>query len=941
MPRSLRWDAMHAIVTAAHRTGRTLRDMVVHQLTACVQQSRLPSPDDAHSGTVTAAAASEDNAVYAQLFAALFTYMDRCVAASMTTSTTALTAETRKDVSAMVYLMVSMKASLQQRIAHVPTQPLLALMDIWRSMRDGRSLPQVSDSVATARAADAQTTVQLECIFGESDGNVIKVGKIVSSRAVVLAGSTKHAANALSSPRAGGGHADDDDDADEANYDAGRFYFEVTLPIRTSAPFAIGWGTEQHKSVPGQHVGSDRHSFAFNGNDVVSKEMKEEYKISADISPGCVVGALFDATEKLVAWSINGVIGPWLSVPLNLRDSPLFAYASIGTCSGMHVRVRADGFEYAPDNYTDLAGHYTRVLVDHYAAHARSEMEVQSVTFYTQLASYLSDVEESREDRLLQSSTTTATSSMSQGSLTSSGGSPAAAAAAARVPHTSSTTTSPPGGSRTSPHSRLVDGGGAAAAGRGGASALSPTFSLSSAALDRSTTGANIMRFLLRYPALVSLPPTRLNRYARVIAVIESCMASARRFVDLDSDTVSGDLSIAFVHMKPFVRRSFRQKLLVNIPAVEKVTPATTISIRVTELYSTLPRSTDVALQHTILSQLYKQIGLFTSMQWSQTPLFKVHLYISDSGHTPIDMGGPYRQVWTFLAEEMMNHPDKCYPHSDFHRNPLFSFINNSQRVSLVPDHLANSSYELTLYSFFGKIMGHAARAKFPLDIDFSPFLWKYLVDDVLTIQDYYQHVDSVVEKSMEDNSFLLSGLAEDIIPGFAERTTWIEEDEDIDEDTVAQHRRAVAESCLVHSMDEQLSAIRMGLWTVLPRRIVRCLAWRDLERLVCGETDPSIAELKKYIRPQLQLTRERYFWQIVEEMTGEQKASLLCFASGQRRLPLIRPISITENNESTEHLPRAQSCSSLITIPPYTSLEMFREKLLMALQHQMEMELA
>lgn len=65
--------------------------------------------------------------------------------------------------------------------------------------------------------------------------------------------------------------------------------------------------------------------------------------------------------------------------------------------------------------------------------------------------------------------------------------------------------------------------------------------------------------------------------------------------------------------------------------------------------------------------------------------------------------------------------------------------------MSLVPNNSATSPHELTLFNFFGKIMGHVARANLPLDIDFSPFMWKYLVDDALTVRDYYQHVDSVV----------------------------------------------------------------------------------------------------------------------------------------------------------------------------------------------------
>ncbi|CCW68460.1 unnamed protein product [Phytomonas sp. Hart1] len=809
-PESLIWDSLHAVVVAMHRCGSQFRHNIMRKVTAFVRSHR-----------------DNEQKIYWQLFSALVTYFDRNVLSSTTRSN-----DMHKDIAAGVDLILNFKAQEPWHLRNIPTQPLHCLVDIWQSLVEERPLPYVVDET-NDHHGDNELHVDVVCAFGDYSDEELKVGKVMSSISAVL---------------------------------SGQYYYEVILPDRLISPFAVGWGTQAHCEVPSQHVGSDRTSFSFNGSEVSTKDTKEDYKITQEITPGCVLGCLLRMEEQVVAWSINGTIGPFIPIPIALGDKGLYAFVSTGICSGLRVRLRASEFEFVPDGYTDLAGHYTRVLIANYDESVRSSLPVQNLSFYSQIASYLSDLTEyKKEDKK---------------SLEAS---------------------------------------------------MSATFILRLAATNL---------FLPKYSALIGLSEGELKGYERVIETVESCMATASRFVDLDSDVIRGTLSVAFLYLKPLVRRSFRQKLLINIPGVEKATSPSSISIRITELFSTLPRTPDVALHYTVLSQLYRQIGGFTEEQWSQSPLFKVNLYISGSGHAPIDMGGPYRQVWTFLAEELVRHPDKCYPHSDFHRNPLFCFVDNSQRVSLVPDSLANSSLELALFNFFGKIMGHVARAHLPLNIDFSPFLWKFLVDDVLTVKDYYKYVDSVVENSMEDDNFLLSGVAEEIIPNFAENIMWLDE-EDLKGEKLINHRRRIAENCLVHSMDEQLNAIRSGLWTTLPRRVVRCLSWCDLERLVCGESNPSTKELKRYIHTQLNPTCEKYFWEILEEFTAEEKAALLCFASGQRRLPLIRQIIIQENNESLEHLPRAQSCSSLITIPPYTSLEMFREKLLLALQHQDEMELA
>lgn len=805
VPEHLLWDCLHGVVTAAHRCGRYRRHEIIRSITTFVE-SRLDYTD-----------------IYVQLFSTLFSYVERWVV------TLCEDAEVKKDVAAGVDLLLALDKPLSEKLRNIPVAPLHCLIDLWRSLSTGVALPRVVDKLHMAVRPDAPRVDTL-CTFGDYVRHELKVGKISSSCGTE-----------------GKGH----------------YYYEVTLPDRITSAYAIGWGTAAHNEVPGQHVGSDRNSFAYNGSDINSREGKEEYKIPTESVPGSVVGCLLNMEDRTAAWSLNGVVGHFIAIPISVGSAPLFAFASIGTCSGMKVRLRANEFVYAPDGYTDLSGYFARPLVDQYDRALRSEMPLQTYAFYAQLASFLSDTDDYFDEQAERNRT-------------------ASVSLPPEDPYT---------------------------------------------------------LFLHSYPLLQPFPPATLQRFSQLIAVTESCMATANRFVDLDEETVTGTLSQAFLSMKGLIRRSFRQRLLVNVASLEPSTSAPTIFVRATDLYSNLPRTTESALQHSILAQLYRQIGFFTEEQWAVTPLFKVNLHISGSGHTPVDMGGPYRQVWTFLGFEMMQHPDKCYPNSDFHRNPLFVFVNNSQRVSLVPDSQANSAYDLNLFTFFGKIMGHSARAKTPLDIDFSPFFWKFLVDDELTVKDYYTHVDSVVEATVQDDNFLLSGVADELIPGFAESVEWLDADDN--DEVSAQQRRTIAERCLVHSMDEQLSAIRCGLWSTLSRRVVRCLSWKDLENLVCGESNLSIPDLQKYIRVQLTGSREAYFWQIVEQLSMEQRASLICFASGQRRLPLIRPITVAENNESVDHLPRAQACGSVIMVPQYTSLEMFKEKLVIALQHQMEMELA
>jgi hypothetical protein len=797
---SVFYDSLHAVVAGALRCGEDYRHIAIRNVKLLCDIG----VDDNVRGSVL---------------------MGLCAWVTARASQMLGMGPTRRDVAAGVELLLDAEQAIAKelKLSALPVASLRTLTDLATCLERGQPLPAIVD--AAMRAPATQQTVEVLCPFGQYADGELKVGKIMSS--IKATGK-------------------------------GRFYFEITLPEKALLPFAVGWGTAAHTDIPSQHVGSDGHSFAFNGAQVVLKQSKEEYRVGLDLAPSSVVGCLLDLGERAAAWSVSGIVGPFWPIPLlsgSGADLELAAFVSTGSCSGMKIAFCAHQFQYPPDGYSDLAGRSSGVGIDSFNEQ-RSQLPCKPVAFYAQLSMCLSD-----------SYTTTA------GALPASG------------PNL----------------------------------ALPPP------------------EHLRRYPQLSHCSSLELLPHLGVIRVAESCMSTAKRFIDLDTDAVHGDLASAFLFLRQVATRPFRRKMT-EIPACDKSAVPVNVTVRFYELSSPLPRTPDVALHHSVLSQLHKQVGSFSDKLMLQNPLFKVHLFITASGHAPQDLGGPYRQLWTLLGDEIMTHPDKCHPHSSFHRNPLFRFVNNSNRLTVVPDRAFSSPNDLALFHFTGRVMGHLARARIPLPLDLSPFLWKFLVEDTLTINDYFAHVDSVVEKSLEDGGFLLSEVAEDVIPDFSEALIQLEKTNSSED--VAM-RRAAAENCLVHSLDKQLTALRNGIWAVLPKRVTRCLSWQDLERAVCGDPSPSMEQMRESLTVQLRPSREAFLWKLLEEMQGPERSKFLCFACGQRRLPLVKKVRVVENSESVQHLPRAQSCSALILVPQYTTYEVFRQKMLQAIDHQTEMELA
>ncbi|SCU65561.1 SPRY domain/HECT-domain (ubiquitin-transferase), putative [Trypanosoma equiperdum] len=813
---SLLWDSFHAIVSATHRCCRRYRQ----HLLGCII-SLVRCYGEGHDG------------VLLQLLSMLVRWVDQYALDGSDYS------EIPEDVAAGVELVMFLPESLlASTVRHIPLAPLRCLLDLAQAFREGCQLPKAVDISDEHDGMLHAAVVEAVCLFGEFEGGSLAVGKVVSRCAVAS---------------------------------RGKYYYEVTLPEKLSVPFVVGWGTKQHSHIPDQPIGSDAYSFGFTGNELLCHDRKEEYKPEKEVSPKCTIGCLLDNDKGVVAWSVDGIRGPFVPIPVGRGDGPLYAFVSAGTNDGMRISLNVNEFHYLPGDYSDLAGRFACVRVRGWgdaASQGKSVLPYMPISFYEQLASYLSDLEEAKPSRVTE--------------ISASGDSP-----------------------------------------------------------FHCEPGVHERGPLLRYPTIMALTDTERMLHTKVIRVAESCMATARRFINLDDDVVVGCLPEAFLMLKCIVRRPFTRRYLVAIPQVEINDMPQGITVHVTELYCDLPRTAEAVLHCSILSQIYKQIGSFKPRMFRQHPLFKVQLHITHSGHSPQDLGGPYRQLWTFLSEEIMTHPDMCYPNTSFNRSPLFHYPEHSQRVGLVPNSSANSAHSLALFNLLGKIMAHCIVAKSPVSLDFSPFLWKYMVGDVLMVRDYYLYVDNAAEKIVGDGDFLLSTAAEEIIPNFSKGLSAAFSNATMTGESQVAHYRRVAESCLLHSLDAQLSAIRTGLWAVLPRRVVRCVSWRELERMVCGEPDITPEVMRQWLEVQLPPRSKRIFWRVMDDFSPCQRSSFLCFGCGQKRPPLAAKIRVLQGTESIDHLPRAQSCTSLVTIPPYDTYKLFKEKLMIAINHAMEMELA
>eukprot|EP01068_Selenidium_serpulae_P007508 Selendium_serpulae@DN4740_c0_g1_i1.p1 len=169
----------------------------------------------------------------------------------------------------------------------------------------------------------------------------------------------------------------------------------------------------------------------------------------------------------------------------------------------------------------------------------------------------------------------------------------------------------------------------------------------------------------------------------------------------------------------------------------------------------------------------------------------------------------------------------------------------------------------------------------------------------------------------------------------------------DVDEDNKRTYVELLTQYKLKTAINEQLEALRKGLFTVIPPSLLAVFDAQELELLLNGRSRIDIDDWKNHTNyggtftPNC--TMVEWFWEVVEnDMTDEELSSLLQFSTGTRRLPVegfrglesnrgqSSPFTIVSHDATPLEggtagrllLPKAQTCFNRLLLPTYESKE-------------------
>ena len=263
-----------------------------------------------------------------------------------------------------------------------------------------------------------------------------------------------------------------------------------------------------------------------------------------------------------------------------------------------------------------------------------------------------------------------------------------------------------------------------------------------------------------------------------------------------------------------------------------------------------------------------------------------------------------------------------------------------------------DSSEALEMYRFVGNLIGVSLRTKHLLSFELSPQIWKTIVGDEVTEEDIkavdsglistLQQVREYSESDGVDEFPFVFDMVFAILDSAGNEVELLPSGSQI---AVTFHNRLkfckMALEARINEARQAAEAIAAGVYALVPQRALSLFTWEQLERTVKGVPEISVELLKKhtvYIGWTESHPVVKQFWNVMEGLTDKDRSQFLRFTWGRSKLPKSeswpRPFKLTYKNAGDYMLPVAHTCFFQLELPQYSSEQIMRERLLVAIHY-------
>jgi E3 ubiquitin-protein ligase HUWE1 len=340
----------------------------------------------------------------------------------------------------------------------------------------------------------------------------------------------------------------------------------------------------------------------------------------------------------------------------------------------------------------------------------------------------------------------------------------------------------------------------------------------------------------------------------------------------------------------------------------------------------------------------------FMQLQHLKPAELRGRLTIQFSGEEGIDAGGVSREWYMLLARDMFN-PDKA----------LFELSPSGDGAYQPFGNSGINETHLAYFKFIGRIIGKAVYDGYLVDAHFTRPFYKHMLNIPLNYDDmeafdpdYHKSLVYMLEHPLEESGldYLTMSATADYF-GMETVVDLIPDGRDVSvtDDNKLEYVNLVAAHRMTNAIKEQIAAFTEGFNDIVPHEIISILNPSELELLISGTPEIDIDDLKnntEYTGYTTSAPQVRWFWEVVKDLSEEDRARLLMFVTGTSKVPLdgfkaLQGISgpqrfqIHKAYGGGQRLCSAHTCFNQLDLPEYNTKEELKDRLLFAIREGSE----
>uniref|UniRef100_A0A8D0Y6M1 E3 ubiquitin-protein ligase HACE1 n=1 Tax=Sus scrofa TaxID=9823 RepID=A0A8D0Y6M1_PIG len=280
------------------------------------------------------------------------------------------------------------------------------------------------------------------------------------------------------------------------------------------------------------------------------------------------------------------------------------------------------------------------------------------------------------------------------------------------------------------------------------------------------------------------------------------------------------------------------------------------------------------------------------------------------------------------------------------HRGTTFQPNSNSY---VNPDHL-------NYFRFAGQILGLALNHRQLVNIYFTRSFYKHILGIPVNYQDvasidpeYAKNLQWILDNDISDLGLELTFSVETDVFGAMEEVPLKPGGGSIlvTQNNKAEYVQLVTELRMTRAIQPQINAFLQGFHMFIPPSLIQLFDEYELELLLSGMPEIDVSDWIKNTEYTSGYEREdpviQWFWEVVEDITPEERVLLLQFVTGSSRVPHggfanimggsgLQNFTIAAVPYTPNLLPTSSTCINMLKLPEYPSKEILKDRLLVAL---------